>query len=74
MGDAFRPAAETVTITDATGATIPFVATSIFPWITLSQTATTLTVSVNPTGLTPGTHDGAIIITSPGAASNPQAI
>src|SRR5579864_2688379 len=68
------PAPQIVTISDAAGAPLSFVATNIVSWISLSQTATTLTISVDTTGLSPHTFDAAIVITVPGATNNPQAI
>ena len=69
------PPSQTITITNIDGSRLStYIATNGSPWVTISETATTLTISVDPSGLPPGEHDGAIVITSPGATNNPQAI
>ena len=69
------PAPQTVNITNSDGSPLSaFVASNVATWITLSQTATTLTVSIDPTGLPAGPNSAGIVITSPGATNNPQAI
>jgi hypothetical protein len=47
-------------------------------WLTVSPTSGTtpanLVVSVNPAGLSPGTYNGMITITAPGASNSPQSV
>jgi hypothetical protein len=69
------PPSQTITIDNTDGTPLSsYVAISGSPWATITETATTLTISVDPSGLPPGEHDGAIVITSPGATNNPQTI
>src|SRR6185503_10851022 len=76
------PAAETLSITSSTGATVTFTATAKTTtcgnnWIVLSQTfgatPSTLNVQVNKSGLGTGTCSGEIDISAPGA-SNPNVV
>lgn len=69
------PPSQTITIDNTDGTPLSsYVAISGSPWATITETATTLTISVDPSGLPPGEHDGAIVITSPGATNSPQTI
>jgi len=69
------PASQTITIDNSDGTPLSsYVAISASPWVTVSEAATSLTISVDPSGLTPGEHDSAIVITSPGATNSPQSI
>ena len=68
------PAPQAITISNSGGGTLTWTATTATPWIALSQTATALTVSVNPAGLPTGANDGTIVITAAGAANSPQSI
>jgi len=69
------PPAQTVTITNGNGGgNLPWIATNIVSWISITETATTLTITVDPTGLLPGPYSAAIVITSAGAGNTPQVI
>jgi hypothetical protein len=74
------PPAQTFRVSDASGgafawtASVPTSAT----WLRIDRTSgngeATLSVSVNPAGLAPGTHTAAITVTSPGLAQSPQTV
>ena len=74
-----NPASQPTSITATGGAAIPFTATpsttSGGNWLTVTpsgpNTPATLTVSVNPTGLTAGVYSGSISLTSAQASSSP---
>ncbi len=68
------PPSQTVNITDAGGGSLTWNAVASSPWIVLSETATALTISMNPAGLPAGPIDGSVVITSPGATNTPQVI
>jgi hypothetical protein len=68
------PAAQTIDITNSGTGTFSWSASANVPWIVLSETATTLMVTVNPIGLAPGGYAGVITITAPGATNSPIAI
>lgn len=68
------PPSQTVNITNAGGGSFTWTAVASSPWIVLSETATTLTISMNPSGLPAGPVTGAIVITSPDATNSPQTI
>jgi uncharacterized protein (TIGR03437 family) len=47
------------------------------PWLSVSgggQTPSNIQVAINPSGLTPGSYHGVVILTSPGAGNNPLQI
>src|SRR5581483_193027 len=80
------PAPQTVNLTLAQG-TASFTATAAVTspsggsWLsvaptsgTAGATATALTVSVNPAGLNPGTYNGTVTVTAPGATNSPQTL
>ena len=62
----------------AVGATLTFTASTSDSWLAVSPTsgpvATTLTVSVNPTGLSAGTYNGTVTLTPSGAGNPPRTI
>jgi uncharacterized protein (TIGR03437 family) len=74
-----NPPAQTVQVTSS-GATLNFsaTATSSGNWLSVTPasgtTPGTLSVSVNPTGLQPGSYQGSISVSSPGALNNPQTL
>jgi uncharacterized protein (TIGR03437 family) len=79
------PATQTIAVTASNGS-LPFTAaatTTSGPqgWLSVSpasgtatQTATNLTVSVNPQGLNVGTYNGTITVTGQGASNAPQTV
>lgn len=74
-----NPPAQTVQVTSS-GATLNFsaTATSSGNWLSVTPTSGTtpgtLSVSVNPAGLQPGSYQGSISVSSPGALNNPQTL
>ena len=71
------PQAQSVTVS-ATSAAAFTTAASGGGWLSVSPssgaTPASLSVSVNPAGLNPGTYNGTITITAPGASNSPQAV
>jgi uncharacterized protein (TIGR03437 family) len=71
------PQAQAVTVS-ATSAAAFTAAASGGSWLTVNPTSGTtpaiLSVSVSPTGLSPGTYNGTITITAPGAGNSPQTV
>ncbi|MGB7718987.1 MAG: BACON domain-containing carbohydrate-binding protein [Bryobacteraceae bacterium] len=71
------PQALTVTVT-ASSAVAFTASASGGGWLSVSPasgtTPASLSVSVNPTGLSPGSYNGTITITAPGASNSPQTV
>ena len=69
---------QTVNITNAGGGTLTWSATSGSSWLTVSPNSGvgsgTLTLGINPAGLTAQTYNGAITVTASGATNGPQTI
>ena len=65
------PPPQVISISNSGTGTLAWTASANVSWITLSQTSSTLTVSVNPAGLPPGGYVGVITITAPGATNSP---
>jgi hypothetical protein len=76
-GPGFTPAPKTVNIT-AGGANTTWGATSNVSWMTVaapnSLTPGSLTISVNPSGMTPGSYPGSVTVSAPGASNSPLII
>ena len=74
-GNLPQPQAVTVTASSAVAFTA---AASGGSWLSASPasgtTPASLSVSVNPTGLSPGSYNGTITITAPGASNSPQTV
>jgi hypothetical protein len=72
------PSPQNVAITNAGGGAETWSATASQSWVSLGNNTgaapSTLNVSVNPAGLTPGNYPATIAITAPGASNSPQAI
>jgi uncharacterized protein (TIGR03437 family) len=72
------PASQTVAVTNAGGGAFSWSATSGASWLTVSPASGTgsgtLTLGINPAGLSAQTYNGAITIAAAGATNNPQAI
>src|SRR5579872_2930283 len=64
------PAAQTIAVTNTGTGTLSWSASANMPWINLSETSGTLTVSLNPAGLAAGSYVGVITITAPGATNS----
>ena len=76
---AAAPAAQSIAVTSS-GAALSYTTTttSTATWLSASPasgaTPGTISVSVNPSGLTAGTYNGSVSIASPGAANSPQTV
>jgi uncharacterized protein (TIGR03437 family) len=74
------PANQTVQVTANNNANIPWTASAVSTgnWLQITQTTGntpgTLTVSVSPIALNPGTYTGTITVASAGASNSPQTI
>lgn len=72
------PPSLSVAIANTGGGTETWSATTTQAWVVLGQTSgtapSTLSVSVNPAGLSPGTYTATITVTATGASNSPQAI
>jgi hypothetical protein len=70
-----NPANQTINITNTGGGTLNFTASDDAPWLTISPTSgtapSTLTASVDITGLAAGTFNGTITISAAGATNTP---
>jgi hypothetical protein len=73
-----NPSPRTLAIANSGGGTIDWTAAVDQPWLTVSPAAGTapssVTVSVSTAALTPGTHNGTIIVTAPGVANSPRVV
>jgi uncharacterized protein (TIGR03437 family) len=67
------PAAQSISVTNAASGALSWTASSNATWLLASPTSgsvpTTLSVSVNPTGLSVGSSSGVVTVSSPGIAS-----
>jgi uncharacterized protein (TIGR03437 family) len=72
------PAAQDVQITNSGTGTLAWSATASASWISLSAASgtapSTLSVSVSPAGMSPGTYNGTVQITSTGSANSPVSV
>jgi uncharacterized protein (TIGR03437 family) len=72
------PASQTVNITNAGAGTLAWSVASGSSWLTVSPNSGTgsgtLTLWINPAGLTAQTYNGAITVTAPGAANSPRTV
>ena len=70
-----NPANQTINITNTGGGTLNFTASDDAPWLTVSPASgtapSTLTASVNISGLAAGTYNGMITISATGATNTP---
>jgi subtilisin family serine protease len=70
-----NPANQTISITNTGAGTLNWTATDNAPWLTVSPTSgtapSTLTASVNISGLAAGTYNGTITISATGATNTP---
>ena len=71
------PAAQSVSVT-STGSALNFAVTTNQSWLTATPasgtTPGTLSVAVNPTGLTAGTYTGTVSVAATGAGNSPQTV
>ena len=72
------PAPQTVQITNAGGGTLNWTASANVYWLSLSAASgsapASLSVSLNPANLAPGTYNGAVQIAAAGAAGSPVSV
>ena len=73
------PASQNVTVSNSGGGVLSWTATYGSAWLSISPASggnspTTMTVSVNTTGLTAGTYSDTITISASGASNTPQTI
>jgi uncharacterized protein (TIGR03437 family) len=72
------PAAQTVTITNSGGGSLLWTASSSAPWLTVTPTSdsapSSISVSVSPAGLSSGSYQGTVQISSSGVSNSPQSI
>ena len=66
--------AQTVGVSNTGSGTLAWFAYTNVPWITLTPSATGVTISVNPAGLTPASYPATVTIDSPSATNNTQTI
>jgi hypothetical protein len=73
-----NPANQTINITNTGGGTLNWTANDNAPWLTVTPTSgtapSTLTASVNISGLTAGTYSGTITISATGATNTPVSV
>jgi hypothetical protein len=73
-----QPRLHDLAISNGGGGSFTWFATDDQPWITLSAMAgtgaETITVTVDPAGVAPGTHTGHVTITAPGAMGSPVTV
>src|SRR5262249_16981256 len=73
-----NPANQTINITNTGGGTLNFTASDDAPWLTVSPASgtapSTLTASVNVSGLAAGTYNGTITISATGATNTPVSV
>ena len=72
------PAAQSISITNAANGTLSWTASSSATWLTVSPTSgsvpSTISVSVNPAGLSAGSLAGVVTVSSPGIAAQKIAV
>jgi len=73
MGGA-SPAAQNITVANSGGGTLIWSALSNMPWLSVISSTTGLTISVNPSGLSTGSHVGTITVSASGATNSPDTI
>jgi subtilase family protein/BACON domain-containing protein len=73
-----NPANQSLSITNTGAGTLTWSASDDAPWLTISPTSgtapSTVTLSVNITGLAAGTYNGSITITAAGATNSPVTV
>ncbi|HKQ72361.1 MAG TPA: S8 family serine peptidase [Blastocatellia bacterium] len=73
-----NPANQTISVTNTGGGTLNFTASDDAPWLTVSPASgtapSTLTASVDITGLAAGTFNGTITISATGATNSPVSV
>jgi BACON domain-containing protein len=73
-----NPAGQTIAISNTGGGTLSWTASDNQPWLSVSPTSGSApaspTVSASIAGLAPGTYNGTITVTAPGATGSPKTI
>jgi uncharacterized protein (TIGR03437 family) len=68
------PVAQAVTVSNAGSGNLVWSAMPSASWISVSSSSTAVTLSANPSGLSPGTYTGTVSVTASGATNSPQQI
>jgi uncharacterized protein (TIGR03437 family) len=72
------PPAQTISVTNSGSGSLLWTATSSAPWLTVTPTSdaapSSISVSVSPAGMSPGSYQGTVQITSSGVSNSPVSI
>ncbi len=68
------PAAQSVSVANTGGGTLTYSVASNAAWLIASASGSTITVSINPAGLTANTYQGIVTVASSAASNSPQTI
>ncbi len=68
------PGARIVTVSNSGGGSLSYSVASSAPWLSATASGSSVTVSVNPVGLSANTYQGIITVTAAGASNSPQSI
>ncbi|MGZ6675136.1 MAG: BACON domain-containing protein, partial [Solirubrobacteraceae bacterium] len=72
------PAAQTLSVVNTGGGSLPFTATASAPWLTVSASGAaapaTVTVTANAAGLAPGTYNASVTIDGGAAGGSPRSV
>jgi uncharacterized protein (TIGR03437 family) len=69
-----NPPAQTVTVTNTGSGSLVYSVSSTASWLAAAVSGGTISVTVNPAGLTANAYQGSIIVSAPGASNTPQLI
>ena len=72
------PAAQTLSVVNTGGGSLPFTASASAPWLTVSASdaaaPATLTVTASQAGLAPGTYNATVTVDGGGASGSPRSV
>ncbi|HVD58291.1 MAG TPA: glycoside hydrolase family 88 protein [Thermoleophilaceae bacterium] len=72
------PAAQTLSVVNTGGGSLPFTASASAPWLTVSASSAaapaTLTVTASQAGLAPGTYNATVTVDGGGASGSPRSV
>ena len=72
------PAAQTLSVVNTGGGSLPFTASASAPWLTVSASGVaapaTLTVTASQAGLAPGTYNATVTVDGGGASGSPRSV
>jgi len=68
------PAPQTISISNSGGGALSWSATPSASWIPVVSASNSVSISVNPTNLSPGAYTGSVTVTAAGAVNSPQTI